>query len=135
MCLIVLPSVMLADDGIASPEVDVDNNLTLAVDITNFNPALTDVSWTHEGNAIVNEQDRDVTTTSSLSTAPVMATLERSTVTPLDAGSYVVTATNPAGNQSLMFGVTVKGKGSTSDEYQLLNRECILCALFIFACT
>ena len=105
----VRPKVMLDVGQLLSPKVVAGDNLTLSVLIVDFNLPLTDVSWTHERNIIITGKDRDTITNSSFSLAPVMSTLQRTAVNPLDSGSYVIMATNKAGSLLLTFSVTVTG--------------------------
>ena len=110
LCFAVRPKVMLDEGQVLSPKVVAGDNLTLSVLIVDFNLPLTDVSWTHERNIIITGKDRDTITNSSFSLAPVMSTLQRTAVNPLDSGSYVIMATNKAGSLLLTFSVTVTGE-------------------------
>ena len=78
--------------------------------------------WTHNDDTIISGQDRITVSNPPLSApAPVMSTLMRSSVIPLDAGNYTITATNPAGSNMYTFRVAVTGKFYT----YLLKRFCL----------
>ena len=94
-----------------TPEIEVGSTLSLAINIRAFNLDLTDITWSHIGSVVMSGQDRITITSPSLSTpAPVSSTLERTSVVPLDAGEYTVSATNPAGSSNFTFQVAVTGK-------------------------
>ena len=79
--------------------------------IERFNLPLTNITWMYNGSILVDKQNRVTTTNPDLSDpAPVMAMLQCSSLIPLDAGEYVVTATNLVGSGMLRFSVTVTGK-------------------------
>ena len=101
---------MLDTGQVLSPQVIAGDDLTLTVSIVDFNLPLANVSWTHQDNIIISGKYRDTITNSYLSLAPVMSTLQRTAVNPLDSGSYVIMATNPAGSQVLTYTVTVTGE-------------------------
>ena len=94
-----------------SVEIEVGNNLSLSAMITNFNYPLTSITWTFNDGTITNGQDRVILDLpSSLLQPPLMSTLQRSLVIPIDSGTYTVTATNPVGSSEESFTVTVTGK-------------------------
>ena len=94
-----------------TPEIEVGSTLSLAVNIGAFNLNLTIITWSHNGANLMSGQDRTTITSPSLSTpAPVSSTLERTSVVPLDAGEYTVSATNLAGSSNFTFQVVVTGK-------------------------
>ena len=79
--------------------------------IERFNLPLTNITWMHNGSILVDKQNRVTITNPDLSDpAPVMAMLQRSSLIPLDAGEYVVTATNLVGSGMLNFSVAVTGE-------------------------
>ncbi len=112
-----VPSVVL---GETSLEVEDGSDLTLSVSITGFNVHLTDISWTQLGSTLTSGQGggRVTITNTPLMTAPVNSTLTITSVLPNESGSYVVTATNAAGNDSFMFSVSVTCK-------EIVNTEAI----------
>ena len=92
-------------------EIETGNTLSLVVNITAFNLDLTSITWSHNGVYLMSGQDRISINSPSLSTpAPASSTLERTSVVPLDAGEYTVSATNPAGSSNFTFQVVVTGK-------------------------
>ena len=100
----------MAAGQVLSPELEAGNDLMLSVNITRFNLPLTNITWSHAGNILTSGVDRvSITTSSPLTSPPVMSTLQRTSLIPLDFGIYVVTATNPVGNDSLTFDVEVPG--------------------------
>ena len=106
----VAPIVELGSQDQESPEVLAGNNLTLSVNITTFNLPLTNIMWTRNDDTIISGQDRITVSNPSLSApVPVMSTLMRSSVIPLDDGNYTITATNPAGSNMYTFRVPVTG--------------------------
>ena len=81
------------------------------VSVERFNLPLTSITWMHNGSILVDKQNRDTITNPNLSDpAPVMAMLQRSSLIPLDAGEYVVTATNLVGSGMLNFSVAITGE-------------------------
>ena len=65
----------------------------------------------HNGSILVDKENGVTITNPDLSgTAPVMAMLQRTSLIPLNAGEYVVTATNLVGSGMLRFSVTVTGE-------------------------
>ena len=106
----VAPSVGLAAGQVVSPELEAGNDLMLSVNITRFNLALSIITWSHGGNILTDGVDRvSITTSSPLTSPPVMSTLQRTSLIPLDFGMYVVTATNPVGSVTFTFDVEVPG--------------------------
>ena len=100
----------MAAGQVLSPELEAGNDLMLSVNITRFNLPLTNITWSHAGNILTSDVDRvSITTSPPLTSPPVMSTLQRTSLIPLDFGIYVVTATNPVGNDSLTFDVEVPG--------------------------
>ena len=103
-------SVELAAGQVTSPELEAGNDLMLSVNITRFNLGLTIITWIHGGNILTSGVDRvTITTSSPLTSPPVMSTLQRTSLIPLDFGMYVVTATNPVGSATFTFDVEVSG--------------------------
>ena len=106
----VAPSVELAAGQVASPELEAGNDLMLSVNITRFNLGLTNITWSHGGNIITSGVGRvTITTSSPLTSPPVMSTLQRTSLIPLDFGMYVITATNPVSSDTFTFDVEVPG--------------------------
>ena len=106
----VAPSVELAAGQITSPELEAGNDLMLSVNIARFNLPLTNITWSHGGNILTSGVGRvTITTSSPLTSPPVMSTLQRTSLIPLDFGMYVITATNPVGNDTFTFDVEVPG--------------------------
>ena len=108
----VAPTVSLGgQDLMQSPEVLAGNTLELSVNITSFNLPLTNITWTHNGNALTSGQDSVTITNPSLSdSAPVVSMLMKTSIIPLDSGNYSIMATNPEGSSTYTFQVTVTGK-------------------------
>ena len=97
--------------------VVVDANLTLAVNITDFNQPLTAVTWRHGGVELTNATARVTVINSDLSIAPATSTL---TVSPVvnpatDEGRYTVTAESPAGTSDVFFDVDIFGNTACSN--------------------
>jgi len=88
----VRPSVSLAAGQVMNPQLEAGNNLTLSVSITRFNRPLTNITWTHSGNILTNLMDRVIINNSLLTSPPVISTLQRTSLIPLDFGFYVVTS-------------------------------------------
>ena len=110
---LVPPEVSIEGELTETPEIEAGSTLSLAVNISAFNLDLTNITWSHNGTNLmsVQGQNRISITSSSLSTpAPVSSTLERTSVIPLDAGEYTVSANNPAGSSNFTFQVVVTGK-------------------------
>ena len=106
----VAPSVELAAGQVASPVLESGNDLMLSVSITRFNLPLTIITWSHGDHIFTSGVDRvTINTSSPLTSPPVTSTLQRTSLIPLDFGMYVVTATNPVGNDSFTFDVEVPG--------------------------
>ena len=100
----------MAADQVASPELEAGNDLMLSVNITRFNFPLTNITWSHGGNILTSGIDRvSITTSSPLTSPPVMSTLQRTSLIPLDLGMYIVTATNPVGSATFTFNLEVSG--------------------------
>jgi len=94
-----------------TPEIEAGSTFSLVVNIGAFNLALTDITWSYNEANFMSGQDRITITSPSFSTlGPVSSTLERTSVIPLDAGEYTVSATNPAGSSNFTFQVSVTGK-------------------------
>ena len=100
----------MAAGQVASPKLEAGNDLMLSVNISRFNLPLTNTTWSHGGNILTSGVDRvTITTSSPLTSPPVMSTLQRTSLIPLDFGMYVVTATNPVGSVTFTFDVEVPG--------------------------
>ena len=100
----------MAAGQVVSPEHEAGNDLMLSVNITRFNLALSIITWSHRGNILTSGVDRvSITTSSPLTSPPVMSTLQRTSLIPLDFGMYVITATNPVGSVTFTFDVEVPG--------------------------
>ncbi len=107
---VVAPSVVLGDGQIARPIIDAVSVLNLTVSIGRFNLRLTDITWTHNGSILMNKEGRVTIINPNLpDQAPVMSSLQRNPLIPLDAGDYTVTATNPVNSDNLTFSVIVTG--------------------------
>ena len=107
----VASSVVLDDGQMGRPIVDAESVLNLAVSIGRFNLRLADITWTHNGTILMNQEGRVIIANPDLSDqAPVMSSLQRTSLIPLDAGDYTVTATNPVNSDNLTFSVIVTGK-------------------------
>ena len=129
-CTIFLVAPIINDNQFGSSEVQVGNELTLSVNITTFNFALTSITWMHNGNTIISGQDRITITNPYLSaSAPVTSTLVRTSAIPFDAGNYTVTATNPAGSGTLTVGVVVTGKITDKIDIYSYSFEMIVLAV------
>ena len=103
--------VELYQDVNESIEIEAGSNLSLAVRITTFNSPLTSITWTFNDANIIDGQDRNILIIPSLTDqAPVISTVQRSFVVPIDSGMYSISATNPVGNSVISFNVTVRGK-------------------------
>ena len=110
---VVEPVVELYQDVNESIEIEAGNNLSLAVRITTFNYPLTSIIWTFNDANINDGQDRNILIIPSLTDqAPVISTIQRSFVVPIDSGMYSINATNPVGNSVISFNATVRGKES-----------------------
>ncbi len=108
---VVAPSIVLGDGQMGRLIVDAESVLNLAVSIRRFNLRLTNITWTHNGTILMNQEGRVNFTDPDLSDqAPVMSSLQRTSLIPLDAGDYTVTATNPVNSDNLTFSVIVTGK-------------------------
>ena len=100
----------MAAGQVVSPELEAGNDLRLSVNITRFNLALAIITWSHGGSILTDGVNRvTITTSSPLTSPPVMSTLQRTSLIPLDFGMYVVTATNPVGSDTFTFDVEVPG--------------------------
>ena len=100
----------MAAGQVASPELEAGNDLMLSVNITRFNLALINITWSHGGNILTSGVDRvSITTSSPLTSPSVMSTLQRTSLIPLDLGMYVITATDPVGSATFTFDVEVSG--------------------------
>ena len=91
--------------------VVVGANLTLAVDVTDFNQPLTAVTWSRGATELTNATVSVTIINSDLSIAPATSML---TVSPVvspsaDEGQYTVTAESPAGTSDIFFDVDVFG--------------------------
>ena len=112
---VVAPVVELYQDVNASIEIEAGNKLSLAVRITTFNYPLTSIIWTFNDAYIIDGQDRNILIIPPLTDqAPVISTILRSFVVPIDSGMYSISATNPVGNSVISFNVTVRGKENTN---------------------
>ena len=104
------PRIALSSSQSESISVAVGMNFSLMVSIIRFNLPLANVTWTHNGGRIISRVN--ISQLSFLDQSPVTTYLQRTSVIPLDAGNYVITATNPVGSATFTFSVTVTGKGS-----------------------
>ena len=102
------PSLVLRNGQSQSISVTVGTNFSLTVSIIRFNLPLTSITWTHNGESIIERVN--ITELSSPGQASVTALLQRTSVIPLDTGSYVITAINPVGSETFEFNVIVTGK-------------------------
>ena len=105
----VAPSVSLAAGQIATTEPEAGNNVILSVNITRFNRPLTSINWSHSGNVLTDGVDRITINSSTLDSPPVISTLQRSSLIPLDFGPYLVNVTNEVGSDTFTFDVEVPG--------------------------
>ena len=92
-------------------QVVVGANLSLAVDITDFNQPLTAVTWRRGATELTNSTTGITIVNSDLSIAPATSML---TISPVvspgnDEGTYIVTAESPAGASDNVFDVNVFG--------------------------
>ena len=106
--LTVAPSIMLSSSQSDYVSVAVGMNFSLIASIIRFNLPLTSITWTHNGSSIVNRVN--IAQISSLDQSSVTNYLQRTSVIPLDAGNYVMTASNPVGSATFTFSVTVTCK-------------------------
>ena len=92
--------------------IDAGNNLTLSAIIEEYNSPLTSIMWSHNDVPVYNGDDRIITGLNSSMSAmpPVMATLQRMSLIPLDAGRYTITAANDVGSITMTFNVTIYSK-------------------------
>ena len=91
--------------------VTVGDNLTLMVDITEFNLPLDSVTWMEDGQLLMNNTDNIVITHGSFEAPPTTSTLVRDPIqSPTDNGTYEVTVVNPAGQSMTTFTVIVNGR-------------------------
>ena len=89
----------------------VDNALILMVDITGFNLPLTSVTWMEDGQVLMNNTNNNIITHGSFAAPPTTSTLVRDPIqSPMDNGTYEVTAVNPAGENTTVFTVIVNGE-------------------------
>ena len=94
----------------ATPElVEAGNNLTLSVNITRFNRPLTSITWSHSGNVLTDGVDRVTINSPTVDSPPVISTLQRFSLIPLDFGMYLVNVTNEVGSDTFTFDVEVPG--------------------------
>lgn len=100
------PSVVLVNGQNQLVSVAVGTNFSLVASITRFNLNLTSVIWTHNGSSNISRAN----TMEHPDQTSVTVVLQRHSAIPLDAGLYVVTATNPVGNATIEFDVIVTGK-------------------------
>ncbi len=89
----------------------IEGTLVLSVNVTGFNLPLSEVTWERVGGDTLTDATPRVTiVTSDLTVDPTSSTLTLEMVESLvDQGQYRATATNPAGNSSTTFDVTVLG--------------------------
>lgn len=94
--------------------VEVGMPLMLTVSITDFNLEISesDISWTRNGDVLMDQVNGYVIVSTNLNAPPGMSTLTLAAVeTPdMHSGTYVVNASNPAGSDTSIFTVTVTGK-------------------------
>ena len=105
-----VPIVMLAADQVASPMLLAGDTLILSVSISDFNLPLMDISWMQGSTTLTDGVGGVTITTLPVMSGSVLSTLQLSTVTPADSDTFIVTATNAAGNTVVTFTVTVEGK-------------------------
>jgi len=111
LCCLVAPNITLGDGQLARQMIAAESVLNLAVSIARFNLRLTNITWTHNGSILMNQTDRVTIANPDLSDlAPVMSSLQRSSLIPSDAGDYTVTATNLVNSDNLTFSIIVIGK-------------------------
>ena len=91
-----------------SISVAVGMNFSLMVSIIRSNLPLTNVTWTHNGSSVTDRVN--ITELLSPDQTTATALFQRTSVIPLDAGNYIITATNPVGNATFGFNVDVTGK-------------------------
>ena len=112
-----------------SLEVVAGDDLTLTASISGFNLPLTSISWTQQGNTLTGSEERVTISNSTLTSNTATSTFLLSAVLPQDAGTYSITATNPAGSSNVFeFTVTVTGK----DEDVFLK---LIISLFLSSCS
>ncbi len=97
--------------GGRSIEVVTEGTLELSVSIRDFNLPLSEVTWERVGGDTLTDATLRVTiVTTNLTLDPAFSTFTLETVQSLvDQGEYRATASNPAGNSSTTFDVTVLG--------------------------
>ena len=95
-------------------EVEVGTRLTLAVNVTEFNLNIDNVTWTQNETVIENGTDGFTIEFISLNEPPSMIVLTLGEVTsPVsDGGLFTVSVSNPAGLDMSTFNVTVSGEFS-----------------------
>ena len=102
-------------------EIPIGSTLSLSAKITIYNLPLTSIRWSFNNESLMNGQDRVNLTVPALSAqAPVMSSLQRTVVTPVDSGDYKLIASNPAGSNELSISVTVTGKALNNQGSQCL---------------
>ena len=119
---------MLSPDQ--SVEVVVGEDLVLSTSITGFNLPITNTVWTRNGEIVTfgNIVNTDITPqnrTSTLTVSPVNA--------PSDGGTYIVTATNPAGSDMTVFTVNVTGELTYMYMFKCLTIEKLSCYVLLHA--
>ena len=98
--------------------VEVGMPLMLTVSITDFNLEIaeSDISWTRNGDVLMDQVNGYSIISTSLNEPPGMSTLSLAAVeTPdMHSGTYIVNASNPAGSDTSTFTVTVTGEYSAA---------------------
>ena len=113
-------------------EIPVGTTLSLSADITTYNLPFTNITWSFKDEALTNGLYRVTFIIPSLSEqAPVMSSLQRTSVIPVDSGVYKLTASNPAGSSEVSISVTVTGKVLLIKHLTML----MFCFLYITAPT
>ena len=107
------PSVApLLTPGSMDVEVEVGTQLTLSVNVTEFNLPIDDVMWMMDGGVIENGTDGYTIEFIDLDAPPsmVVLTLDEVSSPVSDNGQYILSVSNPAGMDTSTFNVTVSGE-------------------------
>ena len=96
-------------------EIPVGHTLSLSAEITTYNLSLINITWLFNNETLSNGQDRvNLTMTCLSEEAPLISSLLRTSVIPVDSGEYKVIASNLTGSSELSIPVTVTGNSFNS---------------------
>ena len=95
----------------AAVNITVGSPLILMMDITGFNLPLTSITWMEDGQVLMNNTNNIIITHGNFAAPLTTSTLVRGSIqSPMDNGTYEVTAVNPAGEDTTVFTVIVNGE-------------------------